>query len=82
VNISYHWVSDDKQTEGVWDGVRTLIRPPLAPGANRRFKAAILAPTLPGKYALNMTLVQEGVQWFDAAPIHVVSEVVVQVTDR
>ena len=82
VHISYHWLSGDAGTEVVRDGLRTLIRPPLAPGVKRRFEASIVAPSLPGTYVLKLTLVQENVQWFDVAPTHLASQVVVQVAPK
>ena len=79
VHISYHWMSGDAETATLFDGIRTPIRPPLAPGATRRFEALVDSPPAPGRYVLRMTLVQEGVQWFDAAPIHVLHDTAISV---
>ena len=51
----------------------------LTPGATRLFEAWVDSPPAPGNYILRMTLVQEGVQWFDAVPIHVLHDTAISV---
>ena len=48
----------------VWDGVRTLLPAPVAPGASVTVNATVTLPATPGTYALKFDLVQEGVSWF------------------
>jgi hypothetical protein len=48
----------------VWDGARTLLTAPVAPGASVMVNATVLTPATPGAYALKFDLVQEGVSWF------------------
>ncbi len=78
VHISYHWIRSDGQTV-VFDGVRSRILPLLMPGATRCFNARVVSPLPPDKYTLRLTLVQEGVQWFDTAPIQVLTDTVIDV---
>lgn len=68
VSICYHWLQPDGRVV-VHDGIRTAIRPLLAPGHRRTFSARIVAPDQRGRYVLRLTLVQEGVQWFDRPEI-------------
>jgi hypothetical protein len=66
VNISYHWIDASDGTVAVFDGERTAISPSLRTGDMREFQATVLAPNSAGSYILRMTMVQEGVAWFDA----------------
>lgn len=79
VNISYHWI-DLIDKNHCHDGLRTsliskknidlggLLVPEylfLMPNECRDFSAIILAPNIPGRYLLKMTVVQENQCWFD-----------------
>jgi len=48
----------------VWDGARTLLSAPVAPGASVTVNATVTLPATPGSFALKFDLVQEGVSWF------------------
>ncbi len=64
VYLSYHWQAPD----GGWlefDGERTPLPRDLAPGETIRHFLIIKAPPQPGPARLQLTLVQEGVGWFD-----------------
>ena len=64
VNLSYRW-KDLKGRIIVADERRTALPHDLAPGESVRLKIDIAAPARPGRYNINVTLVQEGVAWFD-----------------
>ena len=64
VNLSYRW-KDLKGKVIVADGLRTPLPQDLAPGESVRLKMNIAAPARPGRYVINVTLVQEGFVWFD-----------------
>src|SRR5260221_7919380 len=49
VNLSYHWY-DAAGTPVVWEGARTPIVAPVAPGAPLTLNADVAAPTTPGTY--------------------------------
>lgn len=63
VHLSYHWL-DGKGKVVVFDGLRTPLSSDLRPGESVKLKATIQAPDRPGSYTLEITLVQEGVDWF------------------
>ena len=63
VNLSYHWLTR-KGEKVVLDGLRTPLPRDLKPGESVNLKAAIQAPANPGRYVLEVTLVQEGQAWF------------------
>ena len=63
VNLSYHWL--DKEGEAVvFEGLRTSLAHDLTPGESVTLDMAIVAPEKPGRYVLEVTLVQEEVAWF------------------
>lgn len=63
VNLSYHW-RDRKGAIVVFDGLRTSLPNDVQPGSSVQLKAMIQPPDRAGQYALEVTLVQEGVAWF------------------
>lgn len=63
VNLSYHWLGP-KSAMVVFDGLRTPLPRDLKPGESVDLKASIQAPEKPGRYTLEMTLVQERRAWF------------------
>jgi len=64
VNLSYRW-KDLKGKVIVADGLRTPLPQDLAPNESVRLKMNVTAPARPGRYVINVTLVQEGFAWFD-----------------
>lgn len=64
VHISYHWL-DSTGSYVVFDGMRTRFVPELPSGRQRTYPVDFLAPDVPGRYILQLTLVQEYVAWFD-----------------
>jgi cell division septation protein DedD len=63
VNLSYHWL-DNKGAMVVFDGLRTPLPRDLKSGESVDLKAEIQAPANPGRYILEVTLVQESSAWF------------------
>lgn len=65
VLLSYHWKKQDGSYL-VYDGVRTeLQNGELAPGNTVDEKLRVTAPSEKGTYQLILTVVQEGVCWFE-----------------
>ena len=64
VRLSYHWLEPEGNV-ALFEGLRTQLEPFLASGASGIYQLKILAPRAPGAYRLALTLVQEGVRWFD-----------------
>ena len=63
-NLSYRWF-DSAGMPIAEDGVRTPLPRPLAPGETADGSMRVVAPRAPGRYLLRLSLVQEGVAWFD-----------------
>ncbi len=63
VHAAYHWLDADGKTV-VFDGMRTRLPFDIEPGDRCRFDVYVVAPEHPGRYELQVTLVQECVCWF------------------
>lgn len=61
VHISYRWVAGAATEEGE----RTRLPQSIAPSTSADCYLGLRAPAEPGVYELQVTLVQEGVAWFD-----------------
>ena len=65
VYLCYHWLDASTGNMVIWEGERTPLVPALQPKQHAKHIAYCVAPPLPGNFRLQITLVQEGVQWFD-----------------
>jgi hypothetical protein len=64
VHFAYHWLDKEGKVV-VFDGVRTNLKEDLPVGGTEKLSATILAPSAPGDYTLRLTMVEEGVAWFN-----------------
>lgn len=78
VRLSYHWLDADGTTVE-FDGLRTELPLPVAPGGAVTVQQDVKAPAEPGRYVLELDLVFEHVGWFSGrgaathrAPVRVV----------
>ncbi|HOC44304.1 MAG TPA: sulfatase-like hydrolase/transferase [Thermoanaerobaculales bacterium] len=60
--LSYHWL-DGAGAVIVWDGARTALPQPLAPGDSLRLDAVLEVPLREGRHLLQWDMVQDGVRW-------------------
>ncbi len=79
VFLCYHWMDERGRKTVVKEGLRSGIYPPLEAGARRTIKLDVQAPAEPGNYVLRITLVQEGIRWFDLKPVSVRCDIPAQV---
>lgn len=79
VYFAYHWLRASSREMVVFDGQRSPLVPTLPPASSRRYTPSFLTPADSGDYLLQMSLVQEGVRWFDSTNPHALIEVEVQV---
>jgi hypothetical protein len=63
VQLSYHWL-DGRGNPIVWDGDRTALPEPVAPGRRVRVPLGLRGPLPPGAYRLAVDLVEEFRFWF------------------
>ena len=66
--LSYHWYDSSRRAVD-YDGLRTPLPRPLAPGAECAAAVRVKTPASPGRYLLEIDLVEEGVSWFSAAGV-------------
>src|SRR2546430_12088587 len=57
--LAYHWL-DGRGNPIVWDGYRTPLERPVAPGETLRQRIALRGPIPPGRYRLALDLLEEG----------------------
>ena len=63
IHISYHWIDRADHMVVIFEGERTSLS--LLAFSKEEIQATIIAPDNPGSFILKITLVQEGVAWFD-----------------
>lgn len=66
VAVAYRWL-DHEGAPVVTEGERTLLPADVPPGGTVELEARVPVPGRPGDLQLRLTLVQEGVAWFDQA---------------
>lgn len=76
IAASYHWL-DERGNAIVWDGLRTELADPVAPGAQVALEISVRSPMPPGRYGFAIDLVAEHRAWFaelggDAPPSEMV----------
>lgn len=76
VRLAYHWLRIDSKLglkignrfAAVWEGERTDLARPLAPGEEANVELRVLAPAGAGRYTLELDPVFETVAWFSERP--------------
>ena len=63
VHLSYRWLANGGAAP--IEGLRSVLPEALPPSVRRSCRFGLEAPPRPGVYTLVITLVQEGVRWFD-----------------
>jgi hypothetical protein len=64
IAASYHWL-DERGNAIVWDGIRSSLPGPVAPGQSISVEIAVRAPMPPARYGFTLDLVAEHRAWFD-----------------
>lgn len=63
VGVSYHWFGSDNRLVQ-WDGLVTNLESDVRPGGSKDVALKVRAPAEPGRYVLEVDLLQTGVFWF------------------
>ena len=63
ISASYHWL-DERGNAIIWDGIRTPLTSPVAPGESASLEIVVRAPMPPGSYGFELDLVAEHRAWF------------------
>lgn len=80
LHLGYRWRSSDSAQFATTGVGRTPLFQPVAPASTGSLSARIVAPAVPGRYVLRITLVQESLRWLDDTPAAVFCDVEVVVT--
>jgi LCP family protein required for cell wall assembly len=65
IYLGYHWIDFNNKETVVFDGKRSIISEDgVNVGDEIVFDLAVISPSEPGEYILQVDLVQEGVAWF------------------
>jgi hypothetical protein len=64
--LSYHWLSSGDRTVVSFEGHRSRLNGIQPPDSRRRHWAIVTAPSVPGAFILQITLVQEHVLWVNS----------------
>ncbi len=84
VQVAYHWL-DPLGNPIVWDGIRTALPHPVAPGETVELEVPVLAPRPPGPYRLAFDLIEEHRFWFaeiGCIPLDAPVEVAPRIAER
>jgi FkbM family methyltransferase len=82
INISYHWL-DESWNMVVFDGVRTpLPEKGIKPATSAQVRAKINPPPRNGNHRLSLSLVEEGICWFNGLDQFVSHSSLIHVSHR
>jgi hypothetical protein len=79
VRLAYHWIEKATRRMILFEGDRSGLFPGLPAHAAVRSRMVIRAPSQPGEYILQITMVQEGIRWFEDAAPDILQEFVILV---
>ncbi len=65
IQLGYHWLTPRRDML-TWDGLRTPLPFDILPGGSAEFQAGVGKPPGTSDALLSLTLVQEGLDWFDS----------------
>lgn len=65
VSIAYHWLAHQAEKVVLFEGHRTALPHDVTPGETISVNNVVVTTPGPGTYRLQLTLVHEGVAWFE-----------------
>jgi hypothetical protein len=80
--LAYHWIAAETRRRAVFEGIRTWLFPDLQPNASGQYSMTVVAPPHPGDYILQVTMVQEGICWFEDIVPEFAGEFLASVRER
>lgn len=84
MQLAYHWL-DPRGNAIVWDGIRTAMPRPIAPGEVIELDVPVLGPRPPGLYTLAFDFVEERHFWLaeiGSPRLEIAVDVVPRITER
>jgi hypothetical protein len=80
VRLSYHWVQETTHRMVVFEGERSGLYPCAPANTTTFWKMVVIAPSEPGRYILQTTMLQEGVCWFENIRPEILQEFAISIT--
>jgi 2-polyprenyl-3-methyl-5-hydroxy-6-metoxy-1,4-benzoquinol methylase len=77
IHLSYHWLDTEGQCL-MFEGERTCLLPDARSRSSQQYEVSFVSPSRSGTYILRLTLLQEGIRWFDQLPANVYCDVPVK----
>lgn len=77
IHVAYQWIDANSGESVVFDGERTALPAVVAAGERVPVVASVRSPPRPGRFWLQMRLVQEGVCWIGSHDASGDSEIIV-----
>jgi hypothetical protein len=65
VDVCYRWFDADGVAAGEGTWLHTPLPRTIVPAGSARFEVLVAPPAVAGRFTLRLTLLQEGIQWFD-----------------
>ena len=65
IELCYRWFDESGGPIGPGTWIHTALPIPLGPGDRLEIPARVAVPSVPGTYELALSLLQEGIAWFD-----------------
>jgi hypothetical protein len=65
VRLSYHWIQETTHLIVVFDGERSGLFPCAPANSTTSCKMVVIAPSEPGDYVLQISIIQDGIRWFE-----------------
>jgi hypothetical protein len=65
VYLAYHWIYKINRRMAMFEGHRTGLFPFAPANTTIDWRMSVMAPNEPGEYILQITMIQEGVGWFE-----------------
>jgi hypothetical protein len=82
VRLAYHWIQGSTRQMVVFEGDRSELFPCVQANDSLQCSMRVEAPSLPGKYILQATMLQELVCWFEDVQPDILQEFEVLVSDK
>jgi hypothetical protein len=82
VRLAYHWIQRTTHVMVVFDGERSGLFPCVPSNSSTPWRMVVIAPREPGEYLLQVSIVQDGVRWFDDVSPDILQERVISVTPK
>jgi len=79
VHIAYHWKDAESDEYIIFDGMRSVLNPPIPSKSISVYNMNIIAPKKQGSYILEVSMVQEGQFWFEDIDLNMMTSCLIEI---